>query len=49
MILNNYIYIYIYFYYYIFTNEHREYSCKEYCRDNCTNEICHALECDSCK
>ena len=30
-------------------NEHREYSCKEYCSDNCTNEICHALECDSCK
>ena len=30
-------------------NEHREYSCNEYCSDNCNNEICHALECDNCK
>ena len=30
-------------------NEHRQYSCNEYCSDNCNNEICHALECDKCK
>ena len=30
-------------------NEHRQYSCNEYCSDNCNNEICHALECDNCK